>query len=112
MMRELCAMIKIGVLYMARQLKTQTKIDVAYEVLSEQHPMTVRQVYYQLVSRHIIENSRSAYQGISTALVDARRQGDIPWDWIEDRIRRPRRPSMWTNVSTFMESVRRSYHKD
>ena len=38
---------------MARQAKTQQRLDVAIEVLTEMHPMTVRQVYYQLVSRHM-----------------------------------------------------------
>ncbi len=36
---------------MARQAKTVERLQVAIEVLSEHHPMTVRQVYYQLVSR-------------------------------------------------------------
>ena len=77
---------------MGRQAKTQNLIDQAHEILEEYHPMTLRQVYYQLVSRQVIENSRSAYQGVSNALVDARLEGTIPWSWLEDRLRRP---SIW-----------------
>ncbi len=36
---------------MAMQAKTVRLIEVAVEILTAQHPMTVRQVYYQLVSR-------------------------------------------------------------
>ena len=36
---------------MARQAKTQRIIDEAKDILTSFHPMTVRQVYYQLVSR-------------------------------------------------------------
>src|SRR5258708_10054211 len=39
--------------------------------------MTVRQVYYQLVSRQV-ENTRSRYQAVSDVLVAARREGSSP----------------------------------
>jgi DNA-binding transcriptional regulator YhcF (GntR family) len=48
--------------------KTLKLLEVAREVLAEYHPMTVRQVYYQLVSRQVIENNRGQYQAVSSAL--------------------------------------------
>ena len=36
---------------MTKHAKTLRMLEVAREVLAETHPMTVRQVYYQLVSR-------------------------------------------------------------
>jgi len=36
---------------MGKHAKTLQMLDVAREVLAENQPMTVRQVYYQLVSR-------------------------------------------------------------
>lgn len=74
--------------------------------------MTVRQVYYRLVSAQIIDNTRSEYQGVSNALVAARQQEVIPWEWIEDRLRRPRAVSMWRDVSHFAETARRAYRRD
>ena len=97
---------------MTRRKKTQEMIDAAYGVLSEGHPMTVRQVYYQLVARHIIENTRSRYQAVSNALVTARQQGEIPWEWIEDRMRKPRGVTMWDDLPDFIAAVRRSYRRD
>jgi hypothetical protein len=97
---------------MARQAKTQRIIDEAYAILSAFNPMTLRQVYYQLVSRQVVENSRSRYQAVSDALVDARLEGIIPWHWIEDRLRRPRHVSMWNDLANFAETVRRSYRRD
>lgn len=86
---------------MARQAKTQNIIDQAREILEAFNPMTVRQVYYQLVSGQVIENNRSAYQAVSNALRDARLEGSIPWEWIEDRLRRPRRVAMWNDLKHF-----------
>ncbi len=74
--------------------------------------MTVRQVYYQLVSRLVIENTRSQYQAVSNALVDARKNGEIPWMWIEDRLRRPRKVRMWSDLTDFSETVKRAYRRD
>ena len=97
---------------MGRQAKTQNIIDQAYEILKAFNPMTVRQVYYQLVSGQVIENNRSAYQAVSNALVDARLESIIPWGWIEDRLRRPRKVSMWDDLADFAEAARRSYKRD
>jgi hypothetical protein len=72
---------------MGRHAKTQRMIDEAHDILAAFHPMTVRQVYYQLVSRQVVENNRGQYQAVSDALVAARREGTIPWEWIEDRLR-------------------------
>lgn len=51
-------------------------------------PMTVRQVYYQLVAREIIPNNINSYQKISRLLVKLRDIEIIPWTAIEDRSRR------------------------
>jgi len=58
---------------MGKHAKTVKLLEVAVEVLTPQHPMTVRQVYYQLLSRQVIENNRGQYQAVSNALVDARK---------------------------------------
>jgi hypothetical protein len=49
--------------------------------------LTVRQIYYQLVSKHLIENVMSQYQRVSKLLVEARHEGEIDWEHIEDRTR-------------------------
>jgi hypothetical protein len=97
---------------MGRHARTQTILDAAIEVLGQHNPMTLRQAYYQLVARQVIENSRSQYQALSKLLVQARLQGDIPWEWIEDRTRRPRRVSMWAGLSDFAQTARRAYRRN
>ena len=87
-------------------------LDVLKEVLSEHHPMTVRQAYYQLVSRQVIENTRASYQKVSGLLVDARKDGSVPWAWIEDRLRRPRTVSMWDDPADFAETACAAYRRD
>ncbi len=97
---------------MAKQKKTLKMLELAYSILAENHPMTVRQVFYQLVSRQVIKNSRTGYQSVSNALVDARKDGFIPWNWIEDRLRQPRFVSMWRGLSDFAEVAKNAYRRD
>ena len=97
---------------MSKHAKTVAILETAAAVLAENHPMTVRQVYYQCVSRQVIENSRSQYQAVSNVLVRARQDGTIPWAWIEDRLRQPRHVSMWDDLADFSETVQRAYRRD
>ena len=97
---------------MAKHAKTIRIIEAAAAVLERHHPMTVRQIYYQLVSGQVIENNRSQYQAVSNALVFARKQGIVPWEWIEDRLRRPRTVSMWNDLSDFARTARNAYRRD
>ena len=97
---------------MGLQKKTLEIIEIAREVLAENKPMTVRQIYYQLVSRQVVENNKNRYQSVSDALVRARKTGAIPWTWIEDRLRRPRTVSMWEDLESFVSSALSQYRLD
>lgn len=75
-------------LYLLSQVQAVIKEYTAQNII-----MTLRQLYYQLVSRGYIENKVSEYVKLSRLLTDARYCGKVDWDMIEDRIRTPRRPS-------------------
>lgn len=92
--------------------KTLNIIMTAKAILAAHNPMTVRQVYYQLVSRQVVKNNRNRYQSVSDAIVKARQQGIIPWEWIEDRLRRPRKVSMWADLADFSDAAARAYRRD
>jgi len=97
---------------MGRHARTNQLIEAAKAIPAEHNPMTVRQVYYQLVSRQVMENSRSQYQAVSNLLVHARKAGVIPWEWVEDRLRRPRTVSMWDGLPDFAETARSACRRD
>jgi hypothetical protein len=84
----------------------------AIEILQAHQPMTARQLYYQLVGRQAIENTLGRYKAICNLLVDARKDGTIPWEWIEDRLRRPRHVSMWRDLPDFAETACAAYRRE
>lgn len=50
-------------------------------------PLSLRQVYYQMVARDLIENTPTSYDKIGDVVSDGRMAGLIDWESIEDRNR-------------------------
>jgi hypothetical protein len=69
------------------QLERLGQVKEVLEELDAYKPLTLRQVYYQLVGKGLIENVRSQYIALSRVLKQARIDGLIPWSDIEDRVR-------------------------
>lgn len=74
--------------------------------------LTVRQLYYQLVARDIIENSQKSYKRITSVANDARLAGVLDWDAIEDRTRAFVRRQRWKSGAQILEASAASYHID
>lgn len=74
--------------------------------------LTLRQLYYQFVSRAIIPNKQAEYKRLGTVINDARLAGLISWDSITDRTRNLIAPSAWTSPASIIRSAARSYAID
>jgi hypothetical protein len=71
--------------------------------------LTLRQLYYQLVTKNIIPNVERSYKNLSALLTDARMSGKTDWNAIEDRIRQPVIPAEWSSIGAIAESAARSF---
>lgn len=71
--------------------------------------LTLRQLYYQLVTTNTITNTERSYQNLSTLVSNARLAGLLDWNAIEDRVRQPRAASEWDNIADLTESALASY---
>lgn len=67
--------------------------------------MTLRQLYYQLVSRDIIPNEEKSYKKLGVLVSDARLAGLLDWDAIEDRGRSPSEPQHWKGVDDVLRAI-------
>ncbi len=72
--------------------------------------LTLRQLYYQLVSINYIENKKTQYSNLSYLVAKARMAGLIDWKFIEDRIRRPLRDYSVDNISQAIEDTIQQYN--
>ena len=82
-------------------------------ILSEyDFPLSLRQIYYQLVSRQIIENVENEYRKLSRLTVIGRDEGILDEEKFTDRLRQIQQPDTWTDLVDFMQTVKRAYRKD
>jgi hypothetical protein len=89
------------------------QINAIIEEYQEQgYSLTLRQVYYQLVARGVIENSEKSYKAIGELVNNGRLAGLIDWQAIEDRTRYIRSLSHWYSPREIVETAAKSYHID
>ncbi|MDE2812523.1 MAG: hypothetical protein OXM01_05855 [Gemmatimonadota bacterium] len=84
-------------------------IQITEDYMQKGYRLTVRQLYYQLVSRNIVPNSMSSYQRTSKVLLAGRMTGLVDWDIIVDRARVPRMRPQYDTISSFVGAVADSY---
>jgi hypothetical protein len=93
--------------------KTTTRlITAARETLKVEQPMTLRQLFYRLVSSGEIQNTRGDYQRLSSITSRARERGEIPFEWIVDRSRPEYAPYVFDNTSEYLGVMSRTYRKN
>lgn len=92
--------------------KTTVLIAAAVRFLAVENPMTVRQLFYRLVSVGALANRRADYQRLSVIMSKARKDGRCDFDWIVDRSRPEYNPSMWKDAVAYGRTIQRAYRKD
>ena len=64
-------------------------VEAALDVFKQYDTaLTLRQLYYRLVSRHLFPNTINSYKRLSRLMVRAREEGAVPVNCLEDRSRR------------------------
>ena len=69
-----------------KRQKLYRVLDILEE-LKDYQPLTLRQIYYQMVGKSYLENNKSQYGMLSDLIKWARIEKYIPWEIIEDRHR-------------------------
>lgn len=91
-------------------------VSQANDILSEYQArgivVTLRQLYYQFVSRDLIANKQSEYKRLGTIINDARLAGLIDWDHLQDRTRNLQVMPHWGTPGGIIRSAAYSYHRD
>jgi hypothetical protein len=79
---------------------------------SQGYYLTVRQLYYQLVAKNIVENSIGSYKSLVDLVRDGRYAGLLDWDIIRDRNRSANRPAHWGSVRDFLDEIKNDFAID
>jgi len=95
-----------------RERKQRIFNDIKKVLDSDPNPMTVRQVYYQLVSWFNYKPTEATYKDVLSILIDARKKYGLDCDKIIDAGRSLVQWSAWSGVADFIDTVKNSYNKD
>jgi len=96
----------------SRWIATTELVERAERILSAEQPMTIRQLFYRLVSVQALENGTPDYKKLSRVMTDARESGQVPFEWIVDRSRPTYAPNVFDNLQDGLMALRNCYRKD
>jgi hypothetical protein len=83
------------------------------DILEKDNPQTVRQVYYALTVRGVIQKTETEYQQtVVRLLTEMREAGEIPFEWITDNTRLMRKPASFTTLKSCLESTAHFYRRN
>lgn len=98
-----------------RARATRAEMDERHQALLAitrmMQPMTVRQVFYQASVRGIVDKSEAGYARVQRALVELRRSGRLPFDWIADNARWQRKPRSFSDPAEAVRQTAWFYRK-
>jgi hypothetical protein len=86
--------------------------NILEEYAAAGYVLTLRQLYYQFVSRNYISNTEKSYKRLGEIIGDARMNGDIDWAAIEDRGRNLRSVTHWESPEEIIQNSAYGYHRD
>lgn len=86
--------------------------EALYATLADEHPMTVRQVFYRLVSQGVVAKTEQEYKGVvCRLLVQMRVAGDIPFGWIADNTRWMRKTRSYSSMEEALRLTAKTYRR-
>lgn len=86
--------------------------NILTEYQRQGYRLSLRQLYYQLVSRDIIPNTQRSYKNTGNLVSHARQAGLIDWNMIEDRNRTTVAVPHWESPAEIVEAAANSFRID
>jgi hypothetical protein len=82
------------------------------EYARQGYSLTLRQLYYQFVSRDLIANKQKEYKRLGSIINDARLAGRIDWNAIEDRTRNLESLAHWGSPEDIVSACANQFRFD
>ncbi len=93
--------------------KTRSLHRAILDIFSEvEKPVTVRQMFYLLATRHVIAKDDPGYNRTQATLTDMRRNGSIPYRWLADSTREGLQAPTYGSLSAALDEMHRYYRRD
>jgi hypothetical protein len=89
-----------------------TAEDICRTYAADGYDLTLRQLYYQFVSRDVIPNDMRSYKRLGDIINNARLAGMLDWSYIVDRTRNLRGTSHWDSPADVIDAAAQSFRLD
>lgn len=87
--------------------------EAIYDVCEEQNPLTIRGLFYALVSAGVVAKTEGEYKSTVVRLAgEMRRAGDLPWHWVADHTRWMRKPRSYGTIEEAIAETAALYRRD
>jgi hypothetical protein len=84
-------------------------VGICEDYAQQGYNLTLRQLYYQFVSRDWLLNTMQSYKRLGSIVNDARLAGLIDWNHLEDRTRNLSKLAMWDDPESIVDAVAAQY---
>ena len=84
--------------------------EIVNDYKEQGYDLTLRQLYYQFVSRDIIPNNQKSYDNLGALVNNARLAGLVDWYAIEDRTRNIRNTYHWEDPKRLLKSAANQFN--
>lgn len=81
------------------------------EAVRAEHPVTLRGVYYRVVSVGAVDKTEAGYRVVGRQLLKLRRAYVIPYSWITDGTRWITAPTTWSSLDEMLDDAASSYRR-
>ncbi|MCF8005051.1 MAG: hypothetical protein K9L32_12795 [Chromatiaceae bacterium] len=105
--------------HIKRNRRTKTQIaqldQQILSVLRQDHPQSVRHVFYRMTDPRLlepVEKSEKGYRTVQGRIVELRRAGRLRYDWITDATRRGYHVATYTDSADFIRHMAGHYRAD
>lgn len=96
----------------ANRLVIRQANEIIQEYAAQGFDLTLRQLYYQFVSRDLLSNTVQSYKRLGSIINDARLAGLIDWETIVDRTRNLRSLPHWRDPASIIDACSRQFRVD
>ena len=90
----------------------ETLRSAIYAVAEADRPVSIRHIFYRMVTQDLVEKSDRGYQQLQKATVDMRDGGVLPYSWIEDSSRRAYMNTGYAGLGEYAEVAASIYRRD
>jgi hypothetical protein len=85
--------------------------DAIIAAVTDEHPVTLRGVYYRVVSAGAVDKTEQGYRLVGRQLLKLRRDSRVPYSWITDGTRWISKPDTYSSADAALDMLASSYRR-